>query len=109
MALKPKLIFLLKVGRYLKWLIKSAPVQKFLAAQISALPPGPTAEQRARSTSYVWGEVRDDAGHDGDWPLHNARWLYPDRAHGPGDRRKSVGRPRADRVSDARQSLRLRS
>jgi short subunit dehydrogenase-like uncharacterized protein len=61
-ALKPKLIFLLKVGRYLSWLIKSAPVQKFLATQIAALPPGPTLEQRVSSTSYVWGEVRDDAG-----------------------------------------------
>jgi short subunit dehydrogenase-like uncharacterized protein len=61
-ALKPRLIFLLKVGRYLKWLIKSAPVQRFLATQINALPPGPTVEQREHSTSYVWGEVRHDAG-----------------------------------------------
>ena len=72
-ALKPKLIFLLKVGRYLKWLIKSPPVQKFLAAQINALPPGPTPEQRARSTSFVWGEVRDDAGR-----TVTARFKAPD-------------------------------
>lgn len=73
MALKPKLIFLLKVGRYLKWLITSAPVQKFLAVQISQLPPGPTAEQRAHSRSYVWGEVRDEAGHTA-----TARFTTPD-------------------------------
>jgi short subunit dehydrogenase-like uncharacterized protein len=72
-ALKPKLIFLLKVGRYLKWLIKSAPVQKFLATQIAALPPGPTPEQRAHSTSYVWGEVRDDSGR-----VFTARITTPD-------------------------------
>jgi len=73
MALKPKLIFLLKVGRYLSRLIKSAPVQRFLATQINALPPGPTAEQRARSTSYVWGEVRADAGQ-----AVTARFKAPD-------------------------------
>jgi len=73
MALKPKLIFLLKVGRYLKWLIKSAPVQNFLAAQIKAMPPGPTTEQRARSISYVWGEVRDDSGQTA-----TARFTAPD-------------------------------
>jgi short subunit dehydrogenase-like uncharacterized protein len=72
-ALNPKLIFLLRVGRYLRWLIKSAPVQRFLAAQIAALPPGPTFEQRERSTSFVWGEVRDDAGH-----TVTARFKTPD-------------------------------
>jgi short subunit dehydrogenase-like uncharacterized protein len=73
LALKPKLIFLLKIGRYLSGLIKSAPVQKFLATQINALPPGPTSEQRAHSTSYVWGEVRDDAGQ-----TLTARFKAPD-------------------------------
>jgi short subunit dehydrogenase-like uncharacterized protein len=72
-ALKPKLIFLLRVGRYLKWLIKSTPVHSFLARQIATLPPGPTTEQRAHSTSYVWGEVRDDAGQTA-----TARFKAPD-------------------------------
>ena len=72
-ALKPKLIFLLKVGRYLSWVIKWAPVQNFLAAQIRAMPPGPTSEQRARSTSFVWGEVRDDADQ-----IVTARFKAPD-------------------------------
>jgi short subunit dehydrogenase-like uncharacterized protein len=72
-ALKPKLILLLKIGRYLKWLVQSAPVQKFLATQINALPPGPTPEQRSRSISYVWGEVRDDAGQ-----AVTARFKAPD-------------------------------
>lgn len=62
-AFKPKIIFLLKISRYLSGLIQSAPMQRFLTTQVNALPPGPTTEQRARSTSYVWGEVRDEAGH----------------------------------------------
>lgn len=72
-AFKPNMVFLLKISRYLSWVIKSAPVQNFLAKQVNALPPGPTAEQRAHSTSFVWGEVRDDAGQ-----TLTARFKAPD-------------------------------
>lgn len=61
-AFKPWFILLVKLSRTFNWLIGSAPLQSFLKTQIRALPPGPTAEQRARRTSYVWGEVRDDTG-----------------------------------------------
>ncbi len=46
-------------SRYAKFLLNAKPVQRALAAQIKRLPPGPTAEERARGLSLVWGEVRD--------------------------------------------------
>ena len=63
MTFKPWFRRLLLASRYFSWLLRSAPLQSFLKAQIKAMPRGATADQRARSTSYVWGEVRDDAGH----------------------------------------------
>ena len=62
MAFKPWFSRLAKSSRYFTWLLGSALAQSILQLQVQAMPPGPTAAQRARSTSYVWGEVRDDAG-----------------------------------------------
>ncbi len=62
-AFKPWFRRLVQSSRYFNWLLGSAPVQSFLKSRIKALPAGSTSEQRARSTSYVWGEVRDEAGH----------------------------------------------
>jgi short subunit dehydrogenase-like uncharacterized protein len=73
MAVRPWLSGLARSSRYFTWLLRSAPVQSFLQSQVKAMPPGPTAEQRARSTSYVWGEVRDDAGQ-----VITARFKAPD-------------------------------
>ena len=73
MALKPWFRRLLRSSRYFSWLLSSAPMQSFLKSQIKAMPRGATAEQRARSTSTVWGEVRDDAGH-----VITARFKAPD-------------------------------
>jgi short subunit dehydrogenase-like uncharacterized protein len=61
-AFKPWFRRLAKSSRYFSWLIGSAPMQSFLKSQIKAMPRGATPEQRARSMSYVWGEVRDDRG-----------------------------------------------
>jgi short subunit dehydrogenase-like uncharacterized protein len=38
-------------------------MQSYFRSQVRLMPRGATAEQRARSTSYIWGEVHDDAGH----------------------------------------------
>jgi short subunit dehydrogenase-like uncharacterized protein len=57
------------VRRMMKWtrsfgkLLGSAPVQSFLKKRISAQPPGPNEEERARGKSFVWGEVKDDSGN----------------------------------------------
>ncbi len=63
MAFKPWFRRLAKSSRYFSGLLGSAPLQSFLKAQINAMPRGATAEQRARSTSSVWGEVQDHTGH----------------------------------------------
>jgi short subunit dehydrogenase-like uncharacterized protein len=73
MASKPWFWRLAKSSRYFHWLLGSAPAQSFLRSWVKAVPPGPTPAQRARSTSYVWGEVRDDAGHS-----ITARFKAPD-------------------------------
>ena len=51
---------LLKLSRYLGWLLGSAPVQNILQKQIPA--GGPSDEERARGKTYLWGEATDDAG-----------------------------------------------
>ena len=72
-AFKPWFARLVKSSRYFNWLLGSAPMQRFLKSQVKAMPRGVSAEQRARSTSYVWGEVRDDAGR-----TVTARFKAPD-------------------------------
>jgi short subunit dehydrogenase-like uncharacterized protein len=52
----------MRATRVLGPLLGSAPVQRLLKRRIDAAPAGPTAEQRARGASYLWGEVEDDAG-----------------------------------------------
>lgn len=63
MAFKPWPRRLIKLSRYFHWLLGSRLVQSYFRSQVKLMPRGATAEQRARSISYVWGEVRDDAGH----------------------------------------------
>jgi len=38
------------------------PVQKLLKRAVSARPPGPTDEQRARGAAFLWAEARNAAG-----------------------------------------------
>jgi short subunit dehydrogenase-like uncharacterized protein len=52
----------LRSTRYLGWMLQSSWVQRLARRRIQAGPPGPTAEQRARGQSFVWGEAADDAG-----------------------------------------------
>ena len=73
MAFKPWSRRFIKASRYFSWLLGSAPIQSYFRLQIKAMPRGATAEQRARSTSYVWGEVRDDNGQ-----TVTARFKAPD-------------------------------
>jgi short subunit dehydrogenase-like uncharacterized protein len=51
-----------RAGGYLGWLLSSSLVQRRLKNRIQAGPPGPTAEQRSRNQSLLWGEVSDPAG-----------------------------------------------
>jgi short subunit dehydrogenase-like uncharacterized protein len=52
---------LLKLSRYVGWLLATAPVQSFLQKQIPA--GGPSDEERAAGKTFLWGEARDDAGN----------------------------------------------
>ena len=47
----------------LRRLIALKPVQAFVKAQIAKRVKGPTDEERARDETYLYGEVRDDAGN----------------------------------------------
>lgn len=53
----------LRASRYMGPLLGSAPVQKALHRWTDRGKPGPSAEQRARGRSRLWGEVSDDAGN----------------------------------------------
>jgi short subunit dehydrogenase-like uncharacterized protein len=61
-AMPEKVRRMMKLTRSFGWLIGSSVVQRFLKKRIKAQPPGPNEEERARGKSFVWGEVRDDAG-----------------------------------------------
>jgi short subunit dehydrogenase-like uncharacterized protein len=52
-----------RASRYLRWLLGSSLMQKFLKRRIRARPPGPTAAERSTGRSFLWGEAVDAAGH----------------------------------------------
>jgi short subunit dehydrogenase-like uncharacterized protein len=51
-----------RASRYLGWLLGSDLVQRLFKRRIRAGPPGPTADERNRGESLLWGEVEDPAG-----------------------------------------------
>jgi short subunit dehydrogenase-like uncharacterized protein len=52
---------MLKLSRYLGWLLATKPVQKYLQKQIPA--GGPSDEERAKGKTYLWGEASDENGN----------------------------------------------
>ena len=58
-----KQIAKMKISGFMRWLLGLAAVQSFMKSQIARRVKGPTDEQRARDEMYIYGEVRDDAGH----------------------------------------------
>lgn len=52
---------LMKLSRYLGWLLATKPVQRILHKQIP--PGGPSDEERAAGKSLLWGEARDADGN----------------------------------------------
>jgi len=52
---------LLKLSRYLGWLLKTKLIQSYLQKQIPA--GGPSTEERAEGKTYLWGEARDEHGN----------------------------------------------
>ncbi len=62
MAAPRRLRLAARASRYLGWLLGSRLVQGVLGRRIRAGPPGPTAEERSRGHSYLWGEAVGGAG-----------------------------------------------
>jgi short subunit dehydrogenase-like uncharacterized protein len=52
---------LMKMSRYLGWLLATKPVQKFLQKQIP--PGGPSEKERVRGKTLLWGEAADETGN----------------------------------------------
>jgi short subunit dehydrogenase-like uncharacterized protein len=52
----------MKASRWVRPLLASSAAQSFLTRRVRAGAPGPTAEQRARGRTVLWGEVTDKAG-----------------------------------------------
>lgn len=48
--------------RFLGPLLRTAPARAFFEKRIRSGPPGPSEEERARGTSFLWGEASDEAG-----------------------------------------------
>ena len=52
----------LRASRYLGWLLRSGPVQRWLKARIRSGAPGPDETARARGVALLYGEVSDAEG-----------------------------------------------
>lgn len=57
----PDRLKLLKLSRYIGWLLATHPVQNYLQSQIPT--GGPTDEDRANGKTLLWGEASDDNGN----------------------------------------------
>jgi len=51
-----------RLSRYVRPILASGPVQRFLKARIRSGAPGPTDAERARGMCLLWGEVEDESG-----------------------------------------------
>jgi short subunit dehydrogenase-like uncharacterized protein len=52
---------MLKMSRYIGWLLATKPFQNYLQKQIPT--GGPSDEERAKGKTYLWGEAIDDKGN----------------------------------------------
>src|SRR5207247_1728745 len=51
-----------RLSRYVRPILASGPMQRFLKARIRSGAPGPTDAERARGRCFLWGEVEDESG-----------------------------------------------
>jgi short subunit dehydrogenase-like uncharacterized protein len=61
-ALPTKVIKSMRMSNYLGFIFRLRPVKNYLIKKIKERPAGPTAEERQKATSYIWGEVKNAAG-----------------------------------------------
>ena len=57
----PKQLKLIKLSRYLGWLLATKPAQDYLQKQIPA--GGPSDEERAKGKTLLWGQAEDANGN----------------------------------------------
>jgi len=57
-------ITILRLSRYLSWLLQWEPVKNILEALVRLQPPGPDADERERGVTLVWGRATNDAGEE---------------------------------------------
>jgi short subunit dehydrogenase-like uncharacterized protein len=62
MGMAPKMYKMLKFQFLFNWLLRTSFMREKQLKKIRQGPPGPTDEQRARSKSLVWGEVKNAKG-----------------------------------------------
>ncbi len=61
-GMAPKVYRLLKLQWAFNWLLRTNFVRNIIRKKIKAKPAGPSDEQRQKSSSLVWGEVRNASG-----------------------------------------------
>lgn len=57
----PSNLKMMKLSRYLGWLLATSPFQSYLQKKIPA--GGPSDEERAKGKTLLWGEASDNNGH----------------------------------------------
>lgn len=72
-AAPPRTVWTLRASRLLAPVLALPSVRRALVARVRRGPAGPSAERRERSTSVLWGEVRDAEGRTA-----TARLFAPD-------------------------------
>ncbi|MBY0477602.1 MAG: saccharopine dehydrogenase NADP-binding domain-containing protein [Chitinophagaceae bacterium] len=63
-GMKPAVYRLLKFQFLFNWLLRTTAVRKWIQQKIEARPAGPTDEQRAKSTTVIWGKIKNAAGKE---------------------------------------------
>lgn len=69
----PKAQKIMRVARYVQWLLKMNWVQKYLKNQIKQQAPGPDETQRKNGFTAIWGKVIQEDGQS-----IEARWFGPE-------------------------------
>jgi short subunit dehydrogenase-like uncharacterized protein len=57
----PQAVKMMKLSRYIGWLLARGPIQKYLQRNIPT--GGPSDEERAKGKTLLWGEAKDDDGN----------------------------------------------
>jgi short subunit dehydrogenase-like uncharacterized protein len=63
LGVPPKMLRMLKVARYLGWVLKQSWIKDWLRKKVNKRPAGPSDQRRLKSQSYLWGKVSDEQGN----------------------------------------------